>query len=346
MASVNFEKLKSAGEVKAMLRHCDMDERKQHNHSNQDIDKNLTGKNAQVCDYDTACELYDTRIAELDAKPGANVRKDRVTCFGLCIPVPEDMDETDYREWTVDTLELINAQYGAENLIGAYLHLDEIHDYKDAETGKDRTSRAHIHAYVVPEVNGKLNGKAFSSKKNMLKLNQAIHEMTQTKYGLDFMDGSKKKSTEEIVTLKHKSKLQKITEKEKTAEKLIAKNQSDNAILSMQFDLLRQKQEDLEEEKRQFQEEREQFDKEKADFKRREDAQNARESILNDKLEECMDIYSKLSEKAKLDAKPQKNGLDRLKAELEHQEKEEKWRNSGKPDNIATYKDILGILDD
>lgn len=343
MASVNFEKLKSAGEVKAMLRHCDMDERKQHNHSNQDIDKNLTGKNAQVCDYETACELYDTRIAELDKKPGANVRKDRVTCFGLCIPVPEDMDETDYREWTVDTLELINAQYGAENLIGAYLHLDEIHDYKDAETGKDRTSRAHIHAYVVPEVNGKLNGKAFSSKKNMLKLNRAIHEMTQTKYGLDFMDGSKKKSTEEIVTLKHKSELQRITEKEKMADKLIAKNQSDNAILSMQFDLLRQKQEDLEEEKRQFQEEKA---KKKAEFKRKEDAQNARESILNDKLEECMDIYSKLSEKAKSEVKPLKNGLDRLKAEQERQEKEEKWRNSGTPDNIATYKDILGILDD
>lgn len=310
MASVNFEKLKSAGEVKAMLRHCDMDERKQHNHSNQDINKNLTGKNAQVCDYDTACELYDTRIAELDAKPGANVRKDRVTCFGLCIPVPEDMDETDYREWTVDTLELINKQYGAENLIGAYLHLDEIHDYKDAETGKDRTSRAHIHAYVVPEVNGKLNGKAFSSKKNMLKLNQAIHEMTQTKYGLDFMDGSKKKSTEEIVTLKHKSKLQKITEKEKIADKLIEKNQSDNAVLSMQFDLLRQKQteidkerEDLEEEKQQFREDRKKFDREKAEFQRRKNALNAQKSILDDKLEECMGIYSKLSEKAKCDVK-------------------------------------------
>ena len=349
MASVNFEKYKTSQEVKAMLRHCDMDERKQHNHSNQNINKTLTGENVQAWDYDTACGLYDTRIAKLDAKPGANIRKDRVTCFGLSIPVPEGMDETDYRDWTVDTLELIIEQYGDENLIGAYLHLDEIHDYKDAETGEDRTSRAHIHAYVVPEVNGKLNGRAFSSKKNMIKLNQAIHKMTQTRYGLDFMDGSKKKSTEEMVTLKHKSKLQKIAEKEKIADKLIEKNQSDNAILSMQFDLLRRKQEDLEEErkqfyeekadleeeKRQFQEDRKKFDKEKAEFQRQEDALEAQKSILNNKLDECMGIYSKLSEKAKYDVR---GAFEKMLDMKNKADQEDVMRNLG---NTATWEDVM-----
>ena len=45
MASVNFMKCKSAGEVKAMLRHCDKEERLKHNHSNKEIDKTKTMDN-------------------------------------------------------------------------------------------------------------------------------------------------------------------------------------------------------------------------------------------------------------------------------------------------------------
>ena len=42
MASVNFEKLKTSQEVKAMLRHCDKEERMTTNHSNKEINKLLS----------------------------------------------------------------------------------------------------------------------------------------------------------------------------------------------------------------------------------------------------------------------------------------------------------------
>ena len=62
MASVNFEKLKTPQQVKAMLRHCDGEERMEANHSNIDIDKSKTSGNMQGdLDYTAACQKYSER---------------------------------------------------------------------------------------------------------------------------------------------------------------------------------------------------------------------------------------------------------------------------------------------
>ena len=55
------------------------------------------------------------------------------------------------------------------------MHQDEKHAYIHAETGERCMSRSHLQCYVVPEHNGKLNGKWFSSRANMIKLNNSIH---------------------------------------------------------------------------------------------------------------------------------------------------------------------------
>jgi hypothetical protein len=58
---------------------------------------------------------------------------------------------------------------------------------------------------VIPEHDGKLNGKWFSSRANMIQLNNSIHAMTLMKFGLEFMDGSKKGSVKRVEQLKHES---------------------------------------------------------------------------------------------------------------------------------------------
>lgn len=216
MASVNFEKLKSAQDVKAMLRHCDKEERMQANHSNSDINKSVTLKNEQFDElsYKDSCRLYDERIAYLDSLEGANKRSDRVTCFGLEVPAPADMNEDDEHGWFEKVYGIISEQYGEDNIIGLYTHYDEKHTYIDAETGKERESRDHMHIYVVPEIDDKLNGKKFSSKQNMTKLNNTIQKMTQADYGIDFMDGTKKKSKDSVESLKNRSKQKAVDMKE------------------------------------------------------------------------------------------------------------------------------------
>lgn len=205
-----------------MLRHCDKEERMQSNHSNKQIDKSRTDDNLQFWGYDEACGRYDARIAELDSVPGANVRKDRVTCFGLCVPMPEGLDglgDDRQMDWIEGVVRIVERQYGSENLVGLYYHEDEVHAYKDAETGKDRLSRPHLHFYMIPEVKGKLNGKEFSNKRNMMKLNKDIHEMSKTYFGVDFMDGSKRKSKKEVETLKEESRLKELEARERAVQK-------------------------------------------------------------------------------------------------------------------------------
>lgn len=222
MASVNFEKLHLPQEVKAMLRHCDKEKRLEANHSNIDIDKSVTSKNTQGdMDYEAACKRYDDRIAEIDSDSRVgrkNRRKDRTSCFGLNIPSPRDLEPADEQAFFDEVLKIIAAQYGSCNIVQYYIHVDERHKYV-SETGETCMSRTHMHVYVIPvDRKGKLNGKWFSSKSNMVKLNNSIHQMAQDLFGVMFMDGSKKKSRKTVEQLKNESVFRE-TQKELEAQK-------------------------------------------------------------------------------------------------------------------------------
>lgn len=227
MASCDWMKIKGAGEAKAMFRHCDEEKRLECEHSNKDIDKSRTHLNmafgAFEDGYDTVCKAYDDFIADLDSMPGANKRKDRVTCVGWNIPVPGGMDENTAREWTVELYRLMIDRYD-DVLLGGTAHFDEVHEYKNAETGKKEESRIHVHMYAVPVVDGKLNAKQFMSRRNMVQMNNAIEAMTQARFpGYKFQTGTKKKSTKSVEELKNESALREAVEQAQAeAEKILA----------------------------------------------------------------------------------------------------------------------------
>lgn len=227
MASCDWMKIKGAGEAKAMFRHCDETKRLECEHSNKDIDKTRTHLNmafgAFDDGYESVCKAYDDFIADLDSVKGANKRKDRVTLVGWSIPVPKGMDEDMARDWAVELYRLMDDQYG-DVLLGGSAHFDEVHEYKNAETGEDEESRVHVHMYAVPVVDGKLNAKQFMSRKNMVQVNNAIEAMTQARYpGYRFMDGTKRKSRKSVEELKNESDVREVVEQaEAQAAKIIA----------------------------------------------------------------------------------------------------------------------------
>lgn len=202
MASVNFEKLKGSGAVKAMLRHCDKEERIRHEHSNKEINKDLTHKNITFgYSYEKTCKRYDDRIEMLDSTTNKNKRKDRVSAFGLTIPAPAGISEEQVPQFFREVGKIIQAKYGKENLLAAYAHFDEIHCYLDH--GELKFSRPHLHAYVIPEHEGQLNGKWFSSRKNMIELNRTIEKMCNEKFNVKFMTGEppRNRTVEELKQL-------------------------------------------------------------------------------------------------------------------------------------------------
>lgn len=201
MSSVDYKKLGDAGGTKAMMRHSYTDERLKHNHSNADINKDLTHTNTvlgHAQTYRQACLLYDARIAQLDATTNRNRRKDRQTCFSLLITRPGDLPVDKVDAWMNDVYTILEQTMGADNVIGAIVHKDEVHTYR--EHGQEKTSREHMHAFVVPEIDGQLNGRAFSSRRNMVNLNKLIEDMTRERYGIAFMTGEKarKKTVEQL----------------------------------------------------------------------------------------------------------------------------------------------------
>lgn len=255
MASVDFQKLKSSQDVKSKIMHCDEKERLKHEHSNSDISKEHTQENIQTAlSYEEVCKLYDDTIADLDRQPKANKRKDRVTAFGLNIPISNDLSRRQQEKARQRILDIVREQYPESVILGDYLHNDEQHWYTDAETGEKRLSMAHEHIYIVPVKDGKLNGKWFSSAENMTKLNNKLHDMFEKEFNVQFMDGTKTKSRKSMGQLKIASEKKEIEiEKEKIAEDNKYLNEYAKQLIA---------------EKEEFEEEKEQLKKERAEVRR------------------------------------------------------------------------------
>jgi len=204
MASVDFRKCKAgSGDAGALLRHCDTRERLKHGHSNEHIDKALTPLNRQGArSYEQTMAALRDRLAELDARPGANVRKDRVECFILEAPIPAGVRNVEaFADMVVQEISKFS---GPQNVLNWYLHRDERHDYVDH--GEIKTSLDHVHVAVVPEVDGRLNGKTFSSRERMIDLNKRIDERAREMGGPAFLAGThpRKRSVEELKIASYK----------------------------------------------------------------------------------------------------------------------------------------------
>lgn len=205
MASVDWRKLHSVGEVKAVLRHDCQDSREAAaTHANEDIQRDMTRLNTGVLDgYTVTARAYDERMAELPPP----VRKDAVVGLGFSIPMPEGLPEEKEDEWSKKVYALMADAYGKKNLVCFVTHRDERHEYIDPDTKERRISRPHIQGVLVPESDGRLCAKEVTSRAKMTAINRSIHEMTQRDYGLDFMDGSRAKSRGSVETLKQRSAL-------------------------------------------------------------------------------------------------------------------------------------------
>lgn len=213
MASVNWKKLHDAVEVKAQFRHSDRDMRKRDNHQNEHINKVLTDSNTALYEsmsYNKTCQAYDERIADYDSKCTRKPRKDRVTCICLEVSAPEELSPDDSERWFHSLCTVIQERYGKEQVLQAYWHRDEVHEYMDSETGKKRLSREHAHIYVFPDVDGKLNARDFQKRSEMVDLNKAIETMTIQDFGIKFMTGKEQKCGRSVEKLKHDSEEKKL----------------------------------------------------------------------------------------------------------------------------------------
>ena len=119
------------------------------------------------------------------------------------IPAPRDLPEDRYKEWFSRVSDIMIGFFGGpQNLIEGFIHVDEIHDYVNAETGMTVRSRAHGHFCGVPEIDGTLNAKRLTSRANIIKINSEVDAMSRKEFGCFFMTGEKKKDFHTVEELK------------------------------------------------------------------------------------------------------------------------------------------------
>lgn len=218
MSSLNLAKVKQH-ELKALLRHCDKNERLKVEHSNEEINKEMTWKNAQFCgSYEEVCNYFDDILRELDSKPKANTRYDRVVAYAIEGPLPEPDEEKDTQKqrdaWIAGVEKVIKREYPEMVVLAKYIHYDEVHEYINPENGEHVLSRPHVHMYVMPVIEGRLNGKKFFQyKTSMIQFHREIDDLTKSIYGFSYGNGTKKKSFDSVEHLKYESKMAELEER-------------------------------------------------------------------------------------------------------------------------------------
>lgn len=196
-------KCKSVQTAKAYFRHNDKDRRAEAHHANYHIDKSKTHLNFTYrgLDYKGLCKAFDDKMASVDIGRESSGQNARVVLQSVILYPPAALPREKEREWFMDAGRVMEAQFG-DNLLEIQFDMDEEHEYPDKDTGEKRMSRNHGHARLFPEVNGKLNGKAFSSRAAITALNHALDVMSVQQYGVHMMDGSKTKGGVSVETLK------------------------------------------------------------------------------------------------------------------------------------------------
>lgn len=206
MAGTQFMKLKR-GQVHAIIRH---DMREHNDYSNTDIDRSKSDLNVTIGfkgyrSADGIRQRLKERMAKVE-ETNTNHRKDRVEAFSLLFYVPEGLSYEESKVWMKNCMGILCEKYGYENFIGGFGHFDEVHPYVDPETKETRLSRPHITGIVIPEHEGQLNGKWFSSRQNIRDVNDRVQAMTEKEFpGHTYMTGTGKKSRKTVEQLKNES---------------------------------------------------------------------------------------------------------------------------------------------
>jgi len=210
MSSLNVATCKQA-QVARLLAHCDKVMRTKAEHANKHINKNMTYKNYQIGgSYEEVRKRFDDTLKELDSRKRANKRIDRTCLLAIEGPLPEPDEEKDTEQqrnaWIAGVENILKAEHPETVFIAEYIHYDEVHDYINPETGEHVMSRPHMHMYVMPIIDGKLNGKKFFPGRSSLRqFHRKVDELTKEIYGFTYGNGSKKKSFDTVEHLKMES---------------------------------------------------------------------------------------------------------------------------------------------
>lgn len=215
-------------------------ERKTENHSNEDINKDLSHLNYQLIE----CDSYKQKInQEIKDRYTVNksIRKDAVICAEVIFTSDKDffdkLTPEQEKKYFEKSVEFLKEEFGEKNVVFATVHKDE--------------TTPHLHAGIVPITDdGRLSYKSFvSSKYDLIKLQDKYYE----KMSLEFPELERGKSAKETqaehLTVEEYKLQQKTVEIQQNIELQLAEINRITLELDKQKKILEAKRKEVEDEK-------------------------------------------------------------------------------------------------
>lgn len=193
MASLDFAKYTSKS-MGGLSVHFDQEKRERLNHSNEQINKELTQNNYMIgtSSYAESIARCRERTEQVDKEiPPKRVKQDRVVMDMCYIPCPNEIENRD--DFFQKSYDFLVERFGSENVHGAFIHKDEVHEYRDSRV-KDvdghqtvRTSMEHMHVMISPYTEEKgINSKAFNTREMFQSIQQDFNKYIYQEFGVEY----------------------------------------------------------------------------------------------------------------------------------------------------------------
>lgn len=152
-----------------MLGHYERRAELENGYERENIDPSRTPENYNLCERDSPLGFVDERIGELDLKRAP--RKDAVRMVDTVVTLPASYTG-DVREFMEATKETLDGIFGAENCVGAWVHMDE--------------TTPHMHYASVPVTeDGRLSAKSLLNRTFMKRFHDRLESGVCERLGIE-----------------------------------------------------------------------------------------------------------------------------------------------------------------
>ena len=152
-----------------MLGHYERRAELEHGYERENIDPSRTPENYNLCERDSPLGFVEERIGELDLKRAP--RKDAVRMIDTVVTLPGTYTG-DVRAFMEATKETLDEIFGADNCVGAYVHMDE--------------KTPHMHYASVPVTDdGRLSAKSLLNRTFMKRFHDRLEEGVCERLGIE-----------------------------------------------------------------------------------------------------------------------------------------------------------------
>lgn len=216
-------------------------ERKTENHSNEDINKDLSHLNYQLIECDSYKQKINQEIKDR-YKVNKSIRKDAVLCAEVLFTSDKEffdkLTPERERKYFEKSIEFLKEEFGEKNVVFATVHKDE--------------TTPHLHAGIVPITDdGRLSYKSYvNTKYDLVRLQDKYYE----KMSLEFPELERGRSSQETNAKHLELEEYKLQQEKLRLEEQQKFLQEQELSMQMQERNIRQLQEELEKERKKIRE--------------------------------------------------------------------------------------------